>query len=299
MGPKTQVPPALEAGGAITPVATIVIPTHEHGPTLRYAMPTALGQTVQDVEVFVIGDGVSDQGRAVIEQFAGRDERVRLFDHPKHERRGEPYRHAALQEARGQCVLYLCDRDLWLPHHVEHMVSLLEDADFAGAFTAHVSTQGDFRVFAHDLSDPRWRRFVLTKNNRLAFSCAGHTLAMYRALPFGWRTTPTGVQTDLYMWRQFLSQRSCRAVSGHEPTALTFPSPRRLDWPTGRRLDELERWTQQISSEQGRLRYKAQVLEAAYRQYQMDLGVLMDVRASGYWRLRRLLRRLTGLKPLD
>ncbi len=136
-------------------------------------------------------------------------------------------------------------------------MSLLEDADFAGAFTAHVSTKGDFRVFAHDLSDCGWRRFVLTKNNRVAFCCAGHTLAIYRALPFGWRTTPPEVPTDLYMWRQFLSQRCCRAVSGNEPTALTFPSPRHLDCPIQRRLDELEHWTQQICSEQGRLRYVA------------------------------------------
>ena len=56
------------------------------------------------------------------------DPRVRWFDNPKGPRHGELHRHAALQEARGEIVCYLCDDDLWLPDHVERMRALLDGA---------------------------------------------------------------------------------------------------------------------------------------------------------------------------
>ena len=57
--------------------ATVLIPTHDHGPTLRYAVASALQQTVQDLEIFVIGDGVTDEGRAVVAELVRADPRVR------------------------------------------------------------------------------------------------------------------------------------------------------------------------------------------------------------------------------
>ena len=40
-----------------SPVATILVPTHDHGPTLRASVASALRQTVSDIEVFIVGDG--------------------------------------------------------------------------------------------------------------------------------------------------------------------------------------------------------------------------------------------------
>ena len=42
------------------------MPTFNHGPTLLRSVPTALNQTVSDLEVFIIGDGVSDSTREII-----------------------------------------------------------------------------------------------------------------------------------------------------------------------------------------------------------------------------------------
>lgn len=43
--------------------ATVVIPTQDHGPTLRYAVQGALAQTVEDLEILVVGDGAPDVTR--------------------------------------------------------------------------------------------------------------------------------------------------------------------------------------------------------------------------------------------
>jgi GalNAc5-diNAcBac-PP-undecaprenol beta-1,3-glucosyltransferase len=228
-------------------LATVLVPTHDHGPTLLRSVGSALAQTVEDLEVFVVGDGVPDVTREVMAQLTAADERVRFFDNPKGPRHGEIHRHAALQQAGGEVVCYLSDDDLWLPEHVEHLRALLADADFAHAFPLWIDTEGRPHPWLVDLERPLYRDLLLGGQNRIPFSCGGHTLELYRRLPAGWRTTPGGTFTDLYMWAQILSVPGCRAVSGSQPTVLHFPSPARHEWSVDERLAELDSWSRRLA----------------------------------------------------
>lgn len=242
--------------------ATIVLPTHDHGPTIRYAVASVLSQTVENIELFIIGDGVLAGSRQLLEDLAAEDERVRFLDFPKHGRRGEPNRHQALQEARGEIVCYICDRDLWLPDHIARMQGLLADADFAHSLSLHILPGDEYKFHPINLAHPGDRETMLIEANAVAFSCAAHTLDMYRRLPHGWRTTPGKVFTDWYMFRQFLEQPGCRAVSGNYPSAVTFPSPPRLaaNWSQDDRLEELERWSARLADQKGRENFVVDVL---------------------------------------
>jgi hypothetical protein len=164
-------------------------------------------------------------------------------------------------QARGRIVCYLCDRDLWLPNHLEHMAALLEQADYAHSLPLHILPEGRLRTFPVDLGNPGYRYMMLNvKDNRIPFSCFGHTLAAYRALPEGWATTPDGFWTDLHMFRKFFAAPALTGKSGLYPTAATFPSPPRLDWNVEQRSNELEQWHRQLSSVQGRLTFERDVL---------------------------------------
>ena len=226
-------------------LATVLIPTHDHGPTLFRSVRSALAQTVEDLEVLVVGDGVPAVTREVMDELTRSDRRVRFFDNPKGPRHGEVHRHAALQEARGEIVCYLADDDLWLPGHVEEMRRLLEDADFAHALPFWIDGDGAFHHLRVDLAQPSWRELLLGGENRVPLSCGAHTLELYRRLPEGWRTTPDGTFTDLYMWQQILAVPGCRAVSGTTPTVLHFPSSARDGWSEARRLEELVAWSKE------------------------------------------------------
>jgi GT2 family glycosyltransferase len=61
----------------VTLAATVLIPTHDHGPTLLRSVRSALAQTVTELEVFVIGDSVPDVTR---ELMAEQPPRQRLVD---------------------------------------------------------------------------------------------------------------------------------------------------------------------------------------------------------------------------
>lgn len=232
----------------MAPQVTILIPTHSHDGTLACAVRSALNQTVRDTEIFLVGDGVTPEVRSVVETLLHEDSRIRFFDNAKGPRRGELHRHAALAEARGEIVCYLSDDDLWLPEHVATMQQLLKSADLAHAIWVMITTDGHAEVRPFDVRRRYFREFVLTKRNQFGLSFTAHTLDMYRKLPEGWRTTPEGIFTDHYMWRQFLAHPECRAATSFRPTVLNFPAPARWDWSAEQRRAELETWYAKFST---------------------------------------------------
>lgn len=224
-------------------VATVLVPTHEHGPLLTYAVSSALEQTVEAIEVFIVCDGPSEPTLEAAEVLAKRDHRVRLFVHDKGPRHGEVYRHQALQEAAGDIVCYLSDDDLWLPRHVASMAEVLASVDFAHSYPVGLDADGNLLLFPGHLSLDEVRAAMIEGRNFIPLSCAAHTLDLYRHLPHGWRTTPEGIPTDLYMWQQILDVEGVRSASGREATVLHFPSARRDDMTIEQRRDELARWS--------------------------------------------------------
>ena len=246
------------------PVATVIIPTFDHGESLRFAVQTALWQTLP-VEVFIIGDGVPERSRTMIEELTAQNPSIYFFDHPKHERRGEPYRHSALTLARGDIVCYLCDRDLWMPDHVSRMASLLEDAEFAHSLALHVMPGRAIKYFGGDIALPEYRWQILNQNNFIPLSCAAHRLDFYRTLAEGWTTTPDGKPTDWHMFQKFLRRADCRAVSGTRPTALTFPSSPRKTYTEQQRVSELKQWLGKIDTTNKQLDITSRLLEGAIR----------------------------------
>ena len=242
-------------------VATILIPTHDHGPTLRYSIASTLDQTIDEIEIFVVGDGVPDVTREIMADFMRYDRRVRFFDNPKGPRHGEILRHAALQDAQGEIVCYLSDDDLYLPDHIEIMVAQLRDFDFAHALPLKVSPDGEFRVWTCDLERQHFLDLIQSGQNLIPLSCGAHRLDYYRVLPYGWRTSPVDTATDLYMWQQLLAQPGGRFASGFYPTVLHFPSPARAGYSNEKRSSELSDWYDRVTNPTWRPVFVEQVLE--------------------------------------
>lgn len=304
--------------------ATVLVPTHDHGPMLLRSASSVLAQSAGDFELFVIGDGVPDVTREIMAELSAADDRVRFFDHPKGPRNGELYRHAALQEARGEIVCYLSDDDLWLPGHLEEMRRLLADADAAHTLSFAIGEEGLYDVTRVDLSRSYDREVLLGGDSRIHLSITGHTLELYRRLPAGWRTTPAEIYTDLYMWQQLLSVPDCKVVSGTRPTVLHLPSSMRVGWSKERRFAELDAWAGSladpakerelmqrlidvmapdrarleevtVNQEQSilRLQEREADLDARVRELDRELAV---VSSSLTWRLRERLLGVPGLR---
>ena len=245
--------------------ATVIMPTFNHGITLNYSIPSILNQSVKDIELFIIGDGVLDATREIIRKFIKKDKRIKFFDNPKDIRHGEVHRHEALKQAKGKIVCYLSDDDLMFPDHVEKMLELLKNGNFCHTYLARIEANGEVIPCLIDLSLKDYQHLILSGVSFIALSFVGHTLSLYRKLPFGWRTAPKGIYSDLYMWQQFLSHPGCKPVSGFVPTLFYFPSPQRKKWSIEKRAQELEKYSKKIKSLAFIKQYRQEFLEKEIR----------------------------------
>jgi glycosyltransferase involved in cell wall biosynthesis len=222
--------------------ATILIPTHDHAAFLPTAIRSALSQRAASFEVLVVGDGVQDDTREAMEQFAA-DDRVRFFDLPKGQRNGERLRHDVLQESRGEIVCYLSDDDVFLPWHVEEMLELLQSADFAHALPVLVDPDRILVYRPADLARPEFRELIrVGRNNFISLTGAAHTRALYDRLPYGWRPAPPRMPTDIHMWTQVFSLPDVRGATGRRLTAIHLPNPAWRTIDDDVRIRELESW---------------------------------------------------------
>ncbi len=242
--------------------ATVIIPTTiDRGMLLPYSVGSVQNQTVKDIEIFIIGDGVYDETREVIHDLQSKDSRIKFFDHPKHERRGEIYRDKAISNARSNLICYLCDRDLMLPNHLELHLEASQNFDFLSSMYIRINPKGIPRL------DHYFRYFG--QGNHLppeislrtgGLSMISHTKPFYDSLPMGWSTTPEGIATDSFMWGKFVKNRACRTFSISSPTILYFKRQQHPGWSSMKRLKDLVQWYPTLTDERMLLELKERAL---------------------------------------
>ncbi|HZS34556.1 MAG TPA: glycosyltransferase [Methylomirabilota bacterium] len=217
------------------PRALVVVPTHDHPETLDLAVESALAQTVGDLEVVIVGDGVGDDTRAVATGLCRQDRRVRFVDRPKSSGRAEQARHEVVAASPAPVITYLGDDDLLLGDHVELMLALLADHDFAHPYPAFLDEEGRVSVRPTDLGDPACVAWHLRPgHNVVSLTGAAHTRALYARLPHGWRPAPPGVPSDHHMWQQIFVVPGVRLVTAPRSTTIKFPAALRRGWSPAR-----------------------------------------------------------------
>jgi GalNAc5-diNAcBac-PP-undecaprenol beta-1,3-glucosyltransferase len=243
------------------PEATVIVPTYEHGPMLRHAVGSALRQTIVDIEVIVVGDGVTDPTREVIEELLRQDERVRFLDRAKAPGHGFVHRHEAVQGAASGRILYLSDDDLWFPEHAAVLCELLDDADFAAGFAISIGPGGPRLKHPTDLSLPHYQDLVRSRAAVFQLSAVGHTQQSYRRLPHGWLVEDSDYKA---FWAQFF-EAPWRTASARLPTVLQFASPSRAGMSLDARAAELESWEAALGRSTERLELTEHMLAEELR----------------------------------
>src|SRR5207342_3209663 len=132
--------PRLRQAGmsGAAPAVSIIVPTYNRGELLALALQTILLQDVSDYEVWVVGDGCSDDSGAVVE--ALRDQRFHWRNLERNHRAPHAACNEGLSRARGEIVAYLCHDDLWFPWHLSRLLAQLHGrgADLAYDMAAEI-----------------------------------------------------------------------------------------------------------------------------------------------------------------
>lgn len=262
------------------PAALLVIPTHDHAALLPYSLRSAQEQTIEDIQIVVIGDGVGDDTRDALAPVLRDDPRVRFLDLPKAERLGEPHRHDVVSQTDAPIVGYLGDDDFMAPDHVATMIEALASADVAASIATHVAPDGTVHWPAIDVREPRWVDAMRAGARAISLTGFTHTAEAYRRLPEGWATTPPEWPTDVYMFLKFATQPWCRVTRPDYVTTLKFVSMTRTEMSADERLAEMKEWAEKLSDSAGWDRFRAEAKTAFVRDASMQLIVSLNLQRA-------------------
>ena len=116
-----------------SPLVTVLIATYNKSSTLRYAIDSVLWQTLPDFELWVIGDGCTDDSADLMASYD--DPRVHWYNLPQNTGdQSEPH-NEGLRRAKGKYIAYLNHDDVWLPNHLQTLVTCLEENEVDFAFS--------------------------------------------------------------------------------------------------------------------------------------------------------------------
>ena len=121
------------------PRISIIVPVYKAENVLAKCVDSVLAQTFADWELLLIDDGSPDGSGALCDDYAGQDDRVRVFHKPN----GgvSSARNLGMEEARGDLILFI-DADDWIePHTCETLLRALEGAGADSAGCAHWNIQ--------------------------------------------------------------------------------------------------------------------------------------------------------------
>lgn len=217
------------------PRVTVIIPTWNWSTVLPFSIGSVLGQTFDDFELLVIGDGCSDDSAEVVR--ATGDSRVRWINLAHGVGHQSGPNNEGLRQARGSLIAYLGHDDLWLPHHLEvHLEAFGRGADLTHSLVAAVRPDGSVRPLVPAAGG--WNPPTGMMHRREVAERAGGW-KHYRDLPI----TPEVELCERFVaagFRQAIVQRL---------TAIKFPASERRDVYRIRSAHEQAAWLARVRAE--------------------------------------------------
>ncbi len=139
----------------MTPTFSIIVPTYNQDSFLPAALDSILAQTCPDWEAVVVNDGSTDNTKAILEDYAARDQRIRVVHKPNGGVSSALNR--GLAEATGEWINWLSSDDLFEPNRLELNLEHIRrrpDVDFFYSYFK-ILRERTGQIEEHDLWGPR------------------------------------------------------------------------------------------------------------------------------------------------
>ncbi|MBI2377097.1 MAG: glycosyltransferase family 2 protein [Deltaproteobacteria bacterium] len=109
----------------MSPLVSVVLPTHDRAPTIRRAAESVLSQSFSDFELIIVDDASRDGTLSVLSEL--RDPRLSIVRRPSRGG-GAAARNSGILAARGALVAFQDSDDVWDPEKLRRQVELLDGA---------------------------------------------------------------------------------------------------------------------------------------------------------------------------
>lgn len=161
-------------------LVSILIPTYNIEKFIRSTIESVQNQTYTNWEMILVDDASTDKTVSIIEEFAQKDNRIKLFKLP--ENRGNGFaRNAALEKATGKYIAYLDADDLWFREKLEKQIQFLKANNLHFTFSFYDSIDEEGNDLNRRVESPN----PLTYKQLFFCNYVGNLTAIYDADYFG------------------------------------------------------------------------------------------------------------------
>jgi len=107
-----------------SPLISVIVPVYQMEAYLADCVDTILAQTYRCFELWLIDDGSVDNGAALCDAYAKRDERVHVIHQPNHGLSAA--RNTGIEHAKGEYIAHIDADDTIFPTYLETLLSLCQ-----------------------------------------------------------------------------------------------------------------------------------------------------------------------------
>ncbi len=107
------------------PLVSVIIPTYNRAEYISEAIESVLKQTYTNFELIIINDGSTDETQNIIEEYAKKDKRIKIFKNEVN--KNTVYsRNKGISHAKGKYIAWLDDDDVYMENKLEAQVEFME-----------------------------------------------------------------------------------------------------------------------------------------------------------------------------
>ncbi len=133
-------------------LVSIITPLFNSSKYIGLTIDSVLAQTCRHWEMIVVDDGSTDGSHEIVEEYAKRDNRIRLLSQ---EHSGSAIaRNSGIRSARGRYLAFLDSDDIWEPEFLECQLRLLEQTGGQLVCSAHRRIDEDGEECLHPFYPP-------------------------------------------------------------------------------------------------------------------------------------------------
>lgn len=126
-------------------LVSIITTLYNSGDYISKTIESVLSQTYSNWEMLITDDCSKDNGPDIVESYAAKDPRIRLFRLEKNSGPGVA-RNSSIQNASGQYIAFLDSDDTWMPDKLEKQLSLMKKTGCGMVYSSYYTCDENNKI---------------------------------------------------------------------------------------------------------------------------------------------------------
>ena len=196
-------------------IVSIIIPLHNSEKHISATIDSVLNQTYPHFELIIVDDRSTDNGLAIVREYAEKDGRIRIIEQERNTGAAMT-RNVGIRAATGRYLTFLDSDDIWFPHMIETSINNIKEHDCGFVFASYKMLDEELQPLFPDFIVPD----KVDYHNILKQNCVSCLTAFLDIERLGKKEMPLiRKRHDLGLWVQYLKEID-HAVGIKEPLAI-------------------------------------------------------------------------------